>query len=74
MRRAAAFRYAFERWLASAYQVPTASDCVRDTRNDGYINPHVNLAWTAWKAGRAYIGPVDDAVPALPSAVGNAPA
>ena len=56
MQAAARFRFAFERWLQSAYQYPAAKDLDQDARTGGYINPHVMLAWQAWSAGRAYIG------------------
>ena len=69
MRAQAAFRYAFERWLQSAYTFQAASDLEVDRRTGGYINPHVNLAWTAFKAGRSYIGPKLDVPAGTPANV-----
>lgn len=58
MRRAAAFRFAFERWLDSAYNM---TDVDRNRESGEYTNPHTQLAYASFKAGRAYIGPQAEA-------------
>lgn len=62
MRNLAMFRYAFERWLESAYNL---TDTARDRTTGEYTNPHTQLAYAAFKAGRAYIGPQAEAAPAV---------
>jgi hypothetical protein len=61
MRNLAMLRYAFERWLESAYNL---TDTDRDRATGEYSNPHTALAFAAFKAGRAYIGPKAEDVPA----------
>jgi len=61
MRNLVMLRYAFERWLESAYNM---TDTARDRTTGEYSNPHTQLAYAAFKAGRAYIGPRVEDVPA----------
>lgn len=62
MRNLVMLRYAFERWLDSAYNM---TDVDRNRETGEYTNPHTQLAYASFKAGRAYIGPQAEEVPAV---------